>query len=82
MPKTDVRVKLVGEDGNAFAIMGRVSKALKRAGHADLAEKYLQEAQSGDYNHLLVTTLEYVEEEEVDDCEDDYDFNYDEDDED
>lgn len=25
-------VKLIGEDGNAFSIMGHVKKALKRAG--------------------------------------------------
>ena len=28
----DVRVPMVGEDGNAFAILGRVQKALRRAG--------------------------------------------------
>jgi hypothetical protein len=28
----DVSVRLVGEDGNAFAIMGRVSAALRDAG--------------------------------------------------
>ena len=39
MAKTNVKVKLVGEDGNAFAILGKVIKALKRAGHADLAKE-------------------------------------------
>ena len=58
--KTDVTVNLVGEDGNAFAIMGRVSKALRRAGHKDLEDAYLKEAQSGDYNNLLRVTMEYV----------------------
>ena len=28
----EVKVKLVGEDGNAYAIMGRVEAALKQAG--------------------------------------------------
>ena len=32
MPKFDVDVQLVGEDGNAFAIMARVTKALRDAG--------------------------------------------------
>ena len=61
MPITDVQVKLVGEDGNAFAILGRVTKALKRAGHGDLANEFIEEATSGDYNHLLKTVLDYVE---------------------
>ena len=61
MPKTNVEVTLVGEDGNAFAILGKVKKALQRAGHKDLAEEYMKEAMSGDYNHLLTTTMEYVE---------------------
>jgi hypothetical protein len=61
MAITDVRVKLVGEDGNAFAIMGRVSKALRRAGLVDVADEFMGEATSGDYAHLLETVLEYVE---------------------
>ena len=35
-PKTSIRVKLVGEDGNAFAILARVRSALRRGGRADL----------------------------------------------
>jgi hypothetical protein len=55
-------VKLVGEDGNAFSIMGRVKKALRRAGaDQEYIEKYLSEATSGDYDHLLVVSMEYVE---------------------
>ena len=60
-PLTDVRVKLIGEDGNAFSILGRVSKALRKAGHGDLAKKYLEEATSGDYSHLVQVTMEYVD---------------------
>jgi len=61
MPKTNVHVTLVDEDGNAYAILGRVKKALQRAGHAELAEQYIKEATSGDYDHLLQVTMEYVE---------------------
>ena len=61
MPKTNVRVKLVGEDGNAFFIMGRVITALKRAGHDDLAVEYRKEATSGDYDNLLRVTMDYVD---------------------
>ena len=60
MPKTDVRVKLTKMDGNAFAIMGRVQKALKRDGRSDLAERFAKEAQSGDYDHMLRVCMKYV----------------------
>ena len=61
MPKTDVTVQLIGEDGNAFAIMGQVSRALKKAGHRDLVDEYITAATEGDYNHLLQVTMQYVE---------------------
>ena len=60
MAKTDVKVKLLGTDGNAFAVMGKVTQALRRNGHKDLVEEYQKEAMSGDYNHLLATTMDYV----------------------
>ena len=61
MPKTNVHVNLVGEDGNSHSSMGRVKKALQRAGHKELAEQYIRDATSGDYDHLLQVTMEYVE---------------------
>jgi len=36
---------LTGEDGNAFAIIGRVMAAMKRKGLRDEATEYMQEAQ-------------------------------------
>jgi hypothetical protein len=55
-------VTLIGEDGNAFIIIGKVSKALKKAGYGqDYIDQYTYEATSGDYNHLLATTMKYVE---------------------
>lgn len=56
----DVHVELVGQDGNAFSIMGRVSAALKKAGHADAVKPYMDEAMSGDYNNLLRVTCATV----------------------
>lgn len=54
-------VKLVGNDGNAFAIMGRVIGALKKAGaDKEYTDKYMNEAMSGDYDHLLGVAMEYV----------------------
>ena len=58
--KTDIEVELVGQDGNAFAIMGSVTKALKRGGRSDLVDEYRTEAMSGDYNNLLRVTMNYV----------------------
>lgn len=50
------------EDGNAFVIMGRVAKALKRAGYSqEEIKRYIDEATSGDYNHLLAVTMKRVE---------------------
>ncbi len=60
MAKTKVKVKMVGEDGNAFMIMGRVTRALRRAGHEDLINEYRKEAMSGDYDNLLRVTMKYV----------------------
>jgi len=59
--KTDIKVKLVGEDGNAFAVMGAVSKALRRGGRGDLVDEYRKEAMSGDYDNLLRVSMNYVE---------------------
>ena len=61
MPKTDIEVELLGHDGNAVAIMMKVKRALTRAGHRELAEEYMKEATSGNYDHLLMVTQEYVE---------------------
>jgi len=58
----DVEVQLVGEDGNAFSIMGRVTKALRKAGVAqNEIDAYREEATSGDYDNLLQTTMRWVE---------------------
>lgn len=60
--KFDVKVKLSGNDGNAFMIMGSVRRALKKAGATkEQVDQYLEEATSGDYSHLLRVTNEWVE---------------------
>ena len=56
-----VSVKLVGEDRNAFAILGRVLVAMRRAGvPEEQRNEFIAEATSGDYDHLLQTVMEYV----------------------
>lgn len=59
-PLTEVRVQLIGQDGNAFYIIGAVKQALQQAGHRELAERYQAEATSGTYDELLQTTMRYV----------------------
>lgn len=57
----EIEVQLTGEDGNAFAIIGRVTKALKENG-SDTSEIaiFQDEAMGGDYNDLLQTCLKWV----------------------
>jgi len=57
----DIVVQLTGEDGNAFAIMGSVSKALRHAGvPKEERDQFFAEAMSGDYNDLLATCMKWV----------------------
>ena len=61
MKYPNIEVQLTGTDGNAFAIMGAVSKALKSAGVNTLEVKeFTTEAMSGDYDSLLVTCMKWV----------------------
>jgi hypothetical protein len=39
-----VTVPMVGQDGNVFSIIGRVKKALERAGHREAAHTFVREA--------------------------------------
>ena len=61
-PITKPTVKLTGHDGNAYSIMGRIKQALKRAGaDKEYIDKYLKEATSGDYDNLLVVSMQYAD---------------------
>ena len=56
------KVRMVGEDGNAFAILGRTRRALQNAGASpdDVAE-FLREATAGNYGELLATVTRWVD---------------------
>ena len=57
-----VKVKLVGEDGNAFSIMGRVAQAARRAGLSkEEIAAYRVEAMSGNYDNLLHVTMKWFD---------------------
>lgn len=59
-PLTDATVQLIGKDGNAFGILGRVRRAIHNSNHPELADEFMREATSADYNHLLATCFRYV----------------------
>lgn len=57
----NVEVQLSMEDGNAFAIVSRVSRALRQAGvDADEIDEYKRLAMSGTYDDILRVTAETV----------------------
>lgn len=62
MPKYNVEVQLSGNDGNAFAIMGAVKSALKKAGASkEELDQYLADSMSGDYDNLIRVATDWVE---------------------
>ena len=52
---------LVGQDGNAFALMGYTSRALKNEGLRDLVPEMQERATSGDYWNLIAVCDEYIQ---------------------
>lgn len=57
-----VKLNLVGVDGNAFSIMGNFQKAARRQGWTkEEIDQVINEATSGDYNHLLATIQSHCE---------------------
>ena len=56
------KIRLVGEDGNAFSILGRASRSLRQAGATPAQiEEFMTEAKSGDYDHLLTTVMTWFD---------------------
>ena len=61
---TDERptLKLIGTDGNAFAVLAKARAALKAEGYSKAEiERYTEEATAGDYDHLLRVTMEWFD---------------------
>lgn len=56
------RLKLIGEDGNVFFILGKAVREGRRAGWPkEKIEKFQKEAMSGDYDHALQTCMDYFD---------------------
>ncbi len=66
----EVKVQLVGQDGNAFSILGRCRNAcrdyLPKETWESIYSEFSAEAKSGDYNHLLCTVMDFFSVDEVD----------------
>jgi hypothetical protein len=55
-------VKLTGNDGDAYAVLSACQKAARKADMpTSTLQEFLDEAMSGDYDHLLQTTFKYFE---------------------
>lgn len=58
----DITVELTGTDGNAYAIIGAVTRALRRAKVSQAEQDvFREEATSGDYDNVLQTAMRWVE---------------------
>ncbi len=54
--------QLVGEDGNVFNVIGRVLRALNKAGLRDKAQEFKKRAFSArSYDEVLLLAMEYAE---------------------
>lgn len=60
-PKYNVTVQLIGQDGNAFAIMAAVKRGLEKAGASkEEISQYTMDSMSGDYDNLIRTAYQWV----------------------
>ena len=61
MKYPEIEVEIIGQDGNAFSILARVSEAMEKAGvPPDEISDFFAEATSGDYDRLLATVVKWV----------------------
>lgn len=56
------KLELVGQDGNAFMVLGLAKRAASEAGwDKEKFDAFLQKAISGNYDHLLRTVMEHFD---------------------
>ena len=63
MPKyPDITVKLIGQDSNAFNILGIYRRAMikNRLSQSEI-DAFMQEATSGNYDDLLATCMDWFD---------------------
>lgn len=73
----NINIPLVGEDGNAFSILGRVSRIMKQNKIHHEWDEFHKQATSGDYDNLLLTVMTWFAHDE--NLPDDYEDEEDED---
>ncbi len=58
----DIKVELIDGPENGFSILVRVRDALKKAGiPKEEIKRFVKEASTGDYDHLLITCCKWVD---------------------
>ena len=61
-PKTDIRVRLTGQNGNIFNLLGIALRALRDGGHGELCQPLTDAVtHSKSYEEALCRFAEYVE---------------------
>lgn len=67
------KVKLIGQNGNIYNVLGIASRALKEAGYADEAKEMQTKVFASDsYAEALAIVLQYVDEADDDDDDEEY----------
>lgn len=63
MPKyPHIHVKLLGTDGNAFSLIGKVRRAIEKSEGREVAKAFTSEAMDkGSYDELLTFLMETVD---------------------
>lgn len=62
MPTKKISLELEGLDGNAFSLMGAFRRQAKREGWTtEEIKEVLDEARTGDYDHLLQTLMAHCQ---------------------
>lgn len=58
-----ITVKLIGEDGNIFNLMGICARELRRAGQKDVADELIKDitTNANSYEDALATIMKYVD---------------------
>jgi hypothetical protein len=58
----NIKVQLTGNDGNAFAILGKVRQAMRKGSIPQKQiDEFFEEATAGDYDALLRTCMKWVD---------------------
>jgi DNA/RNA endonuclease YhcR with UshA esterase domain len=62
--KTGLTLKLTGETGNVFFMIGKARRTLQKSGLPNweaIFNEFHEKATSGDYDHAMATAMEYFE---------------------